>query len=301
MWKEILSRLPKGRTYTLSAILLFIVGMEIVLTCAIPMWREYFYNILQTKNKDLFVGAVVLFFVLMTSLGAAQGLKVWIGKKLSFIAREFGTKILFKKWVGKSELLPNYNQPINVALRTSTETMLEIAIEILISGAIVVILIGASLHSPMILLAALIYTIVATVAALLFNRPLIHTNKSWMEAEGELAQAVSAVYHGKGDYSFKEKLIHTTIRYYQYIKVAMYFELFSRVKGSMAAVVPYFLLSGAYFSGAINLGDFMAGVSSFELIVVNSTILLQLYPKLMAAVSSSKIAVEFYHDLKGKD
>jgi ABC-type uncharacterized transport system fused permease/ATPase subunit len=77
----------------------------------------------------------------------------------------------------------------------------------------------------------------------------------------------------------------------------MYYTLFSRIKGSLASLIPYILLGGTYFAGTITLGVFMAGVATFELIVINATILVILYPKLTKARASYKIVQTFYKEI----
>lgn len=301
MLKEALTKTPRLKFWlTLSALATLLV-LEIVMTCLIPEWREYFYNVLQNKDQALFATSLWAFAGLMAGLGIAQGLKVWVGQLTSFQLRTAATAVLFKRWVKGPRQAKNYTQAMTEALRNSTELYLEIVVEVIISAAIVVVLIISNLHNPLILAASLIYTLTITGAALLFNKPMFMSDKIWQAAEGELRECFSDIANGNGDYSYKEKLQRVIVTYYRYIRVVMYFTLFSRMKSALSAIIPYILLAGPYFSGTITLGVFMAGVATFELIVINATIIIMLYPKLTKARASYQLSKEFYEEVKSHD
>lgn len=299
MIKEAAKRLPKVKTTLLALTLLTIVATEIIMTCLIPEWREYFYNVLQNKDQANFISSIIYFFMLMLGLGAAQGLKTWVGQLLSFEFRYAATKVLFKTWVKGKRVAKNYTQSMTEALRNATELYLEIAVEVFISAAIVISLIAVNIHNTAIIIAAIIYTIVASALAAFFNKPLIHSDMSWQSSEGALRETISDIANGNEDFSYKKKLETLTFHYYLYIRVLMFFTLFSRLKASLASLIPYILLAGTYFAGGMTLGDFMAGVTIFELIVINSTILLALYPKLTKARASYKLSQTFYEEVRG--
>ena len=81
----------------LVVILLSLIIAEVILTCLIPTWRQYFYNILELKDANQFHTAMIYFMGLMISLGAVAGLKAWVGQLVSFNLRIAATKILFKE------------------------------------------------------------------------------------------------------------------------------------------------------------------------------------------------------------
>lgn len=300
MIKEIFGRVNRVKLAALGSLLLTIIIIEIVMTCLIPTWRSYFYNILQAKDENLFITSLIYFFLLMTGLGAAQGLKVWVGQLLSFEVRQQATKLLLKTWVYANKKVNNYTQAMTEALRNSTELYLEIVVEVVISMSIVVLLLIANLHNVPILIASLAYTAIASLLAILFNRPLISSDFEWQSAEGRFREAIGDIANGNGDYSSKGKFLVLVESYYRYIRIVMVFTLFSRVKSSLSSIVPYVILATPYFSGEISLGDFMSGVAVFELIVINSTILIMLYPKLTKARASYLLSKEFYSHITKK-
>lgn len=294
MLKKIYEKLPKTKVSVLATTLIFIIVVEIILTCLIPIWREQFYNILQTLNVGMFYTSLSYFAALMIGMGAVQGLKTWVGQLLSFQIRRAATKVLFKPWVKGKKAVKNYSQAMTEALRNSTELYLEIGVEVIISGAIVVGLIVSNIHNMPVIVASIIYTAAVTLLAAFFNKPLINSDTSWQEAEGSFREAIGNIANGNEDFTSKQKFEMVVGSYYRYIRVVMYYTLFSRVKSSASAIIPYLLMAGPYFSQAITLGDFMASVAVFELIVINSTILTMLYPKLTKARASYRLSKEFY-------
>mgnify|MGYP003519883345 FL=1 len=294
MLKKIYEKLPKTKVSVLATTLISIIVVEITLTCLIPIWREHFYNILQTLNVDMFYTSLTYFAALMLGMGAVQGLKTWIGQLLSFQIRQAATKVLFKPWVKGKRAVKNYSQAMTESLRNSTELYLEIIVEVIISGAIVVGLIVSNIHNMPVIVASIIYTAAVTLMAALFNKPLVNSDAGWQEAEGNFREAIGNIANGNEDFTSKQKFAVLINSYYTYIRVVMYYTLFSRVKSSASAIIPYLLMAGPYFAQAITLGDFMSSVAVFELIVINSTILTMLYPKLTKARASYKLSKEFY-------
>ena len=297
MIRAIWERLNKFKFFTLVTTLLVILVAEIVLTCLIPAWRKEFFNILEAKQEHLFAGSLTFFMFLMLSLGAATGLKVWVGQLVSFAVREVGARLLLKTWAKGPRVADNYTQAMTDSLRAATELYLTIGVEVIISLAIVITLMASNMHNTVIIVSSIIYTIIVSVVAALFNKPLINTDLKLQSSSGKYREALGDIANGNGDFSSKAKFKVFVIDYYNYIRTVMYFVLFSRVKGSLAVLVPYLLLSTAYFNGTLSLGDFMAGVATFELIVVNSTILLQMYPQLTTARASWALVIKFYKEI----
>lgn len=297
MLRHAIARVDKKKFALLLSFLLILVIGEIVLTTIIPVWREGFYNILETRNEADFHSSLIFFTVLIIGLGACQGLKVWAGQLVSIMVRQAATKLLFKPWVKGTRTADNYTQAMTDALRNATELYLEIGVEVFISLSIVVLLVISNLSSGSLLLAAGVYTVGMTLLAMVFNKPLIESDKTWQSEEGRLRETLSSLAGGADCYTFKDKFASMSIAYYRYIKIVMYFTLFSRVKASLASLVPYILLSFPLFSGEITLGTFMKGVGTFELLVTNATILLVMYPKLTKARASYQISEQFYSDV----
>lgn len=295
MLKNMLKFMNKRRTMLLGVALLLIVAAEIALTCVIPAWRESFFNILQLKDSSKFLYSLVAFLGMMLSLGAAQGLKVWVARLVSFEFRAALTNMFEDMWSKSRKKVNHHSQAMTESLRNSTELFLDSGVEIVISLAIVIGLMISNLHNPVILLSSLAYTAVVSVVAILFNRPMIAKDRVLQEAEGRLRDSI-IMYRGDRKVTTTFKVVVES--YYSYIFTIMNFTLFTRLKGALSTAIPYIVLSGGYFSGAITLGAFMAGVATFELLVVNATILLILYPNLNKARASQHLINDFYKEIK---
>ena len=293
MLEHIKARIPTAKFIAWSVGLLLIVALEITLTVVIPEWRNLFFNVLETKAQDQFISSLVLFGLLMGGLGFVQGVKVWVGQKISFMVREAQTKYMFRKWVHGDRTAPHYTQAMTEAVRNSTEIYLEILVEITISAAIVIALILANLSNPLILATAIGYTVLVSLIAVLFNRPLISKDMQWQRDEGLFRENLTNIANGQNDYSYSSKWNAVASSYAKYIRTLMNYTLFTRMKGSLSALIPYVILSIPYFAGTLTLGGFMAGVATFELIVINATIVMMLYPKLTKARASKTIIKEF--------
>lgn len=299
MLKTIYQKLDKRTAGPIAALLLTILFVEIALTCIIPLWKQYFFDVLNTRNESEFPRSLVYFFLLMLSLGSVQGIKTWIAQKLAFQIRIAGNKTLLKTWVYSSRDMKNYTQPITESLHNWTLLSIVIFIEVLISASIIIGLVVANWNSPLIVLGALFYTIVITLVAMVFNKPLINTNAYYQSTEGLYRESISDIANGQGDFTSKEKFRDLAAAYIKYIRNLMYFTLFSKLKMSTATAIPLVLLAPQYFSGTITLGDFMAGVSIFELLVANSTILLAMYPEYTKMRASYNISKQFYGKIRG--
>lgn len=293
MLEHIRERIPQTRFIAWSVALVVIIGIEIFLTVVIPEWRNLFYNVLETKAQSEFVSSLVLFGLLMGGMGVVQGIKVWAGQKISFMVREAQTKYMFRKWVHGDRTAPHYTQAMTEAVRNSTEIYLEILVEIVISLAIVIALIIANLHNPLILATSIIYTATVSIVAMLFNKPLISKDMQWQRSEGLFRENLTNIANGVNDHSYSDKWKSVSESYAKYITTLMNYTLFTRMKGSLSTLIPYIILAAPYFAGTITLGGFMAGVATFELIVVNATIVMMLYPKLTKARASKVIIKEF--------
>lgn len=294
MFKDLLRFVNRRRTYLLVSLLVAIVGVEIVLTCVIPLWRESFFNILQVKDISSFSSSLIAFVAMMASLGAAQGLKVWVARLVSFEFRIAGTRMLELLWSKKRSKVKNHSQAMTEALRNSTELFLDSGVEIAISLSIVIGLILANLHNPVILITSLGYTVLVSAAAALFNKPMILRDRELQEAEGRFRDSVVQY---SGTRTAHSTFLGVVITYYRYIFTIMNFTLFTRLKGALSTAIPYIVLSGSYFAGDITLGAFMAGAATFELLVVNATILLIVYPGLNKARASQHLISDFYKEV----
>ncbi len=276
--------------WTFFSLLILIIVVEIIATTLIPEWRKYFYNILHNKEQAKFTSALIFFFTLMLGLGAVQGLKIWIGQLVSVEWRKAITALFESK---RPLVLPNNSsQAYTESLRNATEQYLQVGVEITISLVIIIALFIANINNTFIVVSSLLYSVLIIAATYFFKTPLISSDKDKQIADGLLRESIAR------NESVSKTFADSLAAYYRYIKINMYFVLFGRLKGALAAIVPMIFLSGAYFSGQTTLGQFMADSSTFELIVVNTTILVIMFPSITTARASYNIVKQYWKELK---
>ncbi len=296
----VVSKINKYKLGFTAMILLLIVVVEILLTCYIPEWRKDFYTVLKDKNASLFVSNMWVFFYLLSGLALTQGLKMWVSQLTAFQVRIAASKVMLKlaSRDSKTSDIPAYSQAMTLAIQQSTVNYLEVVVELFISLSIVVVLLTVNISNTYVISAALLYSVIVSIIAITFNKPMITRDEAYQAAESKYREAVVNMVSGNGDYTSKDKFIRLCEAYYNYIRIRMQFTLMSRFKGIFASIIPYLLLGKAYFDGSIEFGDFMAGVATFELLVANTTIFIYLYPNYVSAKASQNIIKEFFTKIK---
>lgn len=296
IFKQVWDRLHKGCFLLGIFLLLGLLVLEIIATVLIPEWRKLFYNILESKDVNKFYIGIGYFAMLMGGMTLAQSFKQYVGRRTALQCRTALTKLLQKKWVNAECMMTVDNpcQRINEDCRIATDLAVKVLIEIIISGAIVVSLVIEAMKDPYIVYAALIYTIVAAVGAMLFRRSLVDHEIRMQKAEADHRFSLSQISLGVGDYTSKNKYAHTVHSIVAYFNRLLGFTIFSASQQQFSIIVPWIILGFPYFQGLITLGEFMGSVATFELIVVNSTILIQLFPDVTRAEGSWRRIKTFY-------
>lgn len=278
----------KARVIVISAILLLIITVEIVATNSIPEFRKLFYGALENKSVTDIKGAIEFFIYLMLALTLSQGLKKFTGATLALNIRTFLTKKTTKFW-RKEKTLENTSQRINEDCKLATDLAVGIILEMVISGAIVIVLVIETWQDKSLLMAALIYTIVVSLVARLFKPKLISTEIALQRAEATHRHNISeALVFERRDRvaASVQDYREVAARFLIHLKVLLGYNLFSSSQNNFSILAPWLLLIPLYLAGSISLGEFMAKVSQFELIVINSTILISLYPNMTKAQAS---------------
>ncbi len=292
--KQTYNNCDKRWVYIWSTLLVITISLEIAATIVIPGWRTYFFNEVELKNMNGFLIGLGYFGVLSITFAIAQGFKVFIEKRLSLVLRKSVIKVLKKKWFTNIHSnLDNPEQRIAEDSRSMTEYLLEVSTEIVISAVIVVGLIISMIHSHSVLLiGSLVYTLVAGLIASRFYRPMIDRDKCLQRQEAVFRYGLSEI---RMDNTPKWVSFKPIIQSYKkYISLLFGYQVFNRAQSNLTPIIPYIILIPLFFSGSITLGDVMGGVAKFELMIVNATILLQLYPQWTRTVASFERIIDFF-------
>lgn len=286
----------------LTAVLILLIAAEIVATVLIPEWRKYFFNGVEAKNWDVFVSGMWYFTALMGTFVIAQGFKQFTIQRLALIWRTALTKLLAKRYMrGKMSGKKSDNPDQRIAEDTNIASVLaiELLVEVIISFSIILGLVG-HMSSTLLVLSA-IYTAVIVGLALLFHRPMVNSEKDLQRAEADYRFKLATIVTKREKESTRALYGSVIARFKRLINVTLAFNLFSRAKGNLMNLIPYALLIPMYFAGDIGFGEVMEGVSQFDLLVINATILIILYPKVTKALASYERIKEFYDELNKGD
>lgn len=303
MLKHIYDKVDKTQLYKWCAVLSTLLAIEIVATILIPTWREYFFNGIENKSYSAFYNGLFYFVILMGSFIISQGFKRYSGQRLALIWRTGITKVLQKKWCRNLEqyqAVDNPDQRINEDAKIASDLAVEVVIETLISFAIIVGLM-IQIQNTLLFVLSMAYTALAILIALLFKKPMVDTEITLQKKEADHRFSLASIVMGRGDYTSKAKYTKVCSAYLQYIKVYLHYTLFHSTKMHLTSIIPLLVLVPLYFAGDITFGSIMKGISEFELLVINSTILLILYPKITKTIASYHRISTFYHTAKKED
>lgn len=302
MRKRLWSKFDKPKFIAGTSLLAGLLILEIVATSLIPEWRKYFYNILENKDSAKFIYGIGYFIALMGALIIAQSFKEYVARTTAIHWRTALTKVLLKKWVkeGDRNRVDNPCQRINEDAKLVSDLAISVAIEVIISASIVIALLASTSNANGIVLASMVYTVIASAGAYMFKNRLVDTEIGMQKAEADHRFTLSKIALYQDDYTAKEKYLNVVERVKVYLRTLLGFSIFSATQGNVSILIPWLILSVPYFKGSMTLGDFMGGVAAFELIVVNSTILIKMFPAVTKAHASWVRVRDFYKKLDGK-
>lgn len=299
MWKAIWAKIDNKPIFiSIGIALLLIIGLEIAGTVYLPELKKTLFDSIEAKNLQAVIDYFIFSTIFLTLFGFIQGIKEYVAHRWAIFIRTSLVKTLQKKWVKKgAPQIDNPDQRINQDTFMATDLAVSNILEIIISAVITVILVIQSFNMTGIWLGALIYTVVVSGLMLFFNKPLVKSEIEYQRAEADHRFSLAKIALGSGDYTSKANYKRLLDKYVSYIGVVLGFQMFSGVSRQVSDIIPYALLLPLYFAGSMTLGSVMQGVSIFVLIVINATIMLQLYPRVTKAQASWHRIKEFYDEV----
>lgn len=300
MISEWFNRLNKKSFYLWIGLLGLLLGAEILATVLIPVWRNFFFDGIEQKSYEVFHSGLIYFAILMAVFIISQGFKWFAAQRLSLVLREALVNLLYDKWKNVESKVDYPDQRIQEDSRVLTEKSLEVIIEVVISALIIVGLVLQMWGSWLLLGLSAGYTLLITLAALFFHRPMVNTDKCLQRKEAGFRLELVKKSLGQGSVNFKKTFESVKASYKRYTNVMLGFTLFSRAKSNFMNLVPFLVLVPMYFAGDIGFGKIMEGVSQFDLMVINATILIILYPRVTRALAGWERIKEFYEELNEK-
>lgn len=246
---------------------IIIIG-EVVTTSLTPRMSGKFFTALEAHSNTIWIA---LFWLIVNSslLELFQSFKSWAVTNTQIHARAHITRTLYPL----ASHMTTGAQRIQEDIKLYLQNNLTAITEIVISSLIVVILVFMNLNSPKLIASVVIYTLLVIVFAKLFNKPM-------REAENKVQESETLFRDELRTNRTINTFVKTTYANIYANKIRLFFTLFSRSVNIVLYFIPYVVLIPFFLNGTITLGDFMQVTKTFTLCVINTTIVVTLYPTL---------------------
>jgi ABC-type uncharacterized transport system fused permease/ATPase subunit len=295
-------RLSKKSLVLAALPLLLVIVVEIATTSLIPYARKIVIDSLTAMDWKFFLLSAGFAFGNSLALIGAQGMKEWLGQRLAFIVREMLIKVVKKPWIaaGAKSGVSNECARLNDDSKVATEGAIRVSIEVLISVCIVLALLTTILKWPLLFFAAIIYSGLSVTVAMLFRSPMINSQYSLSDAESQHRLSLTLIANQAGDFTSKAKWEVVKGAYTRFINVCRNYKMFNALQSAAMYTIPFLIMAPAYFRKELTLGEVMQGTLTFDLLVLNATIWVTLYPPIMAAQTAWIRLKEMYDAVQQK-
>ena len=285
----------RGLLAAVIAIELALVGNAVL----INLWRARFYNALQDKNWDNFVHELLVFCVLATILVALQVYQLYLNQWLQIRWRSWMTKKYLSEWMHdanhyrmqlQGDAADNPDQRMSDDVKLFVSQTLTLGVGLLSSivslASFVIILWGLSAAAPLVIygsdfafpgylvVAALIYAIFGTALTQWIGSPLVTLDFNQQKLEADFRYNLVRVRENseqiallKGEPAERERLSErfsrVTANWYGIMSRTKRLTAFTQSYGQAAVVIPFALISPAYFGDKIQLGALTQTAEAF--------------------------------------
>ena len=285
----------RGLLAAVIAIELALVGNDVL----INLWRARFYNALQEKDSDSFVREMLVFCGLATILVALQVYQLYLNQWLQIRWRSWMTSKYLGDWMHdanhyrmqlQGDAADNPDQRMSDDVKLFVSQTLALGVGLLSSivslASFVVILWGLSAAAPLVLygidfsipgylvLAALIYAIFGTALTQWIGSPLVNLDFNQQRLEADFRFNLVRVRENsaqiallKGEPAERERLSERFSRvignWYGIMSRTKRLTAFTQSYAQAAVIIPFALVSPAYFANKIPLGALTQTAEAF--------------------------------------
>jgi putative ATP-binding cassette transporter len=265
----------------------------------INLWRARFYNALQEKDSDSFIREMLVFCVLATILVALQVYQLYLNQWLQIRWRSWMTSKYLGDWMHdanhyrmqlQGDAADNPDQRMSDDVKLFVSQTLTLGVGLLSSivslASFVIILWGLSAAAPLVLygidftipgylvLAALIYAIFGTALTQWIGSPLVTLDFNQQRLEADFRFNLVRVRENseqiallKGEPAERERLSERFSRvitnWYGIMSRTKRLTAFTQSYAQAAVVIPFALVSPAYFANKIQLGALTQTAEAF--------------------------------------
>lgn len=266
---------------------IFILGIicliEIVSTGILPWTKGIFFQALEDKTQTvwLFLGYMGLNYLILELVQSFKGLLVI--RSAQEIRR--GTSQNLLKFVTN---LTSGAQRLQEDVKIYFTNKIQVYSEYFISFGCVVMLVGLNIHQPILLLGALAYAGVTITINKIFSPMMRKAEQIVQQSETELRDDIRE--------NLQLNLLENTIACNLTAnKIRFQYTLWSKFQSLLLVFLPYIVLTPLFLKGNINLGEFMSASSTFSLIALNASIIIQLFSTYTVAQASRERVEEMQH------
>lgn len=280
----------------LLTLLITILIFEALLTGLLPVIRGHLFSLLTLKSGAIYL-AIFYYFLNYMGIDFFQSIKAYIVLKLALWYRTLRTKSVIvdiTSWYASSSVgirvrvsditkeVTNCPQRIQEDIKLSYLSRITVWSEYFVSGIILMQLILLNLDVPTLIAGALIYAVISLGIAYLFNSRLTQVEIDAQQAE---ATYRTSLVERLTDLTFlpqsNQALISAGLTRTKYL-------LFTKLQLGIVAVLPYIVLLPSLLNGSMDLGKLVEHQSTFALIVINASVLIQLYTLYIQGTASEK-------------
>lgn len=255
-------------------LLVLVLLVEIILTCLIPTATGYFFNKLESYDNAAWFG-LLIYAGVRFALDVVQNLKPYTITLFANIKR----LKLTEDYLEITSSVSNREQRIQEDIKFYTNNSITVYSEYFISFAIVVFLMVQNINHWILLLSALIYSAICIGSAALFRPIMIRTEKNIQIAETNFRDEVRL---NIWPYSLKDLISINN----KNALIKFNYGLCVKVQSGIMLALPYAALIPFYLAKTLTLGQLMEQASIFMLLVLNMSIIVNMYPTLMQAMAS---------------
>ena len=285
----------RGLLAAVIAIELALVGNAVL----INLWRARFYNALQDKDLDSFIREMLVFCALATVLVALQVYQLYLNQWLQIRWRSWMTNKYLAEWMHdanhyrmqlQGDAADNPDQRMSDDVKLFVSQTLALGVGLLSSivslASFVVILWGLSAAAPLVLygidfsipgylvLSALIYAIFGTALTQWIGSPLVNLDFNQQRLEADFRFNLVRVRENseqiallKGEPAERERLSERFSRvignWYGIMSRTKRLTAFTQSYAQAAVIIPFALVSPAYFANKIPLGALTQTAEAF--------------------------------------
>ena len=291
---------------------LSIVAINVMLN----QWNNRFYNALQDRNWDAFVGELTIFGALAGAYILLAVYQIYLNQWLQIRWRQWMTRSYLETWLSgpnhyRMQLLgdaaDNPDQRIAEDIQLFVERTLTIGIGLLSAivtlASFVVILWALSIAAPLHLFgsdwnipgylvwAALIYAVIGTFFTHVIGWPLVGLNFLQQRYEADFRFNLVRVRENseqiallKGEPAETERLLgrfgRVVANWLVIMKRTKKLTFFTAGYSQLSIIFPYVVVSPAYFAGKVQLGGLMQTASAFNSVQTSLSFFINAYRSL---------------------